>query len=198
MQSTKMKHLFIMALHIYHQNCNPCYFLVVRMRIVMQKTIDSGTIAIFFLFLLFTIWPRLTAVVSRCSHPHRRCLYQKSTYLATAVLPAPTNLMLLFLFYRGNIISLARRGSYSPFRRSWSRHPCWRKQDRRSFSAFKRIGFKINAMQRKRSLRIHILVAKYTAIITCKKKLCIWKLIPYIRKVICIGTQKNQLEWHRF
>ena len=67
MQNIKMQDFIIMALHNYHQNGNPCHFQVVRMRIVLQKSIDSGTIASIF----FTILPRLTAVVSRCSIPTR-------------------------------------------------------------------------------------------------------------------------------
>ena len=92
-----MQYLIIMPLHNYHRNGNPCHFQVVRMRIVLQKSIDSGTIAILHIYIFYN----LTTVDRGCQPllvAHQRCIYQKSTQLATAVLPAPTISCYYFYF----------------------------------------------------------------------------------------------------
>jgi hypothetical protein len=51
MKDLKIKDLIVIALHKYLQNGNPCHGQVVRLGIVLQKSIDSGTMA----FLIFVI-----------------------------------------------------------------------------------------------------------------------------------------------
>ena len=99
MRYIKITHLINMALHYYQRNGNPCYLQMVRMRIVLQNSIDSGTISLFYIF--FTIWPRLTAVVSRCSQPTSNAL--SNIYPASDRLSRTHHPMIFFLFTNGNV-----------------------------------------------------------------------------------------------
>ena len=80
----KIINLIVIALHNNLQNGNPCHFQVVGMKIVLRKSIDSGTMALFFF--------NLTTVDRGCQPllaAHQYRLYKKSTQLAIA-LPAFT------------------------------------------------------------------------------------------------------------
>jgi len=63
MKDLKKTHLIIMVLHYYLRDCNPCHFYMARMRIVLQNSIDSGTIELFYEFIYFY---KLTAVDRGC------------------------------------------------------------------------------------------------------------------------------------
>ena len=86
MRFIKISHLIIMALHYYQRNGNPCNLRMVRMRIVLQNSNDSGTMSLLKIFLQFDRgWPRLSAA-ARSSLPSITAV---PTQLAIT-LPAPT------------------------------------------------------------------------------------------------------------
>ena len=115
MKDVKMKHLVIMALHYYLHNGNPCHVNIIRMRIVLQSSIDSGTI--FFFFLQFDRgWPLLSSAGR--SPP---TLPLPNFYPASDRLSRTHHHMIFILFSRCEFTSLARWFSWSPCRRSWSR-----------------------------------------------------------------------------